>query len=508
MKPLNTQRLAWLGLVGCSLPWTTGCLSISADRFTQSFSRQTPDVSGAAPNSPRQAVASRGQANQGLASGVKSRPGQGVVASQQAGPVGLATKGPARGQAIAAKRSGSLPAVANSPVQVASATHRTKDDSPVVLASAQEGQPNVEPMYDPSLARVPMGMGPPQQGGHGPGCACCNHGGPYQPMLPSLMGGECGANCGEACAPAGPRYMDMQEYLFDGGDRWPSVKVHADGEAVGLQPEDTVVHYDTERDGTCVEPACRAMVYAPRFAAVRKVATPLQGDLALGPRAAMQPEGPGAVRERLPSPMLNQKQKIAREATVGVIEGFRDRNRGVLVDKAVPPMRLDEAFKPYEDMQLIREGILDETDRFKLQRFVAAANVWGSNEEVEVLIDGQPAAIQVNVGKAQETVVYEIEGKPQVRICKVASQQMAAPGDEIDFTIRVDNVGERDVKNVVVLDSLAPRLEYVVDSQQSSVKTEFQAVENEVGSHKLEWKFVDGMKPGDGAFIRFRCKVR
>ncbi len=330
-------------------------------------------------------------------------------------------------------------------------------------------------------------------------------------MLPALVGGEsCGPTaCGPTeCEPPQVQYMDMQEYLFDGGDRLPRVKIQTDGEAVGLQPEDTVVHYDTECDGTCVEPACRAAVYAPRFAAVRKVATPKHEDLALGPRAALQPTVPSSVKDQLPSPSLNQPQKIAREANVGVIEAFRDRNRGVPVERVVPAMRVSDAFKPYEDLQLIREGMIDETDRFKLQRFVAAANVWGSKEEVEVLIDGKQAVIQNSYLKAQETVIYEIDGKPRIRICKVASQQMAAPGDEIDFTIRVDNVGEREVRNVVVLDSLAPRLEYVEGSQQSSLKAEFKAVENEVGSHKLEWRFSEPMKPTDGGFIRFKCRVR
>lgn len=326
-------------------------------------------------------------------------------------------------------------------------------------------------------------------------------------MLASLVEG-CEVPAGDCRDGAQVQYVDPQEYLYDGGDHLPRVVIENDGKAVGLQPEDTIVHYETEKGAVCVEPACRAAIYAPRFASVRKVATPRMEDLALGTRSTLQPTVAGSLNERLPSPSLRQPIKVAREQSVGVIEGFRDRNRGVPVARVQPALKVSDAYRPYEDFQLIRNGFVFETDRFQLRRFVAAALVWGSKEEVQVIVDGQQAAIETTVSRAQETVVYEIDGKPCIRICKVASQQMAAPGDEVDFTIRVDNVGDREVRNLVVLDSLTARLEYVEESQQSNWKGDFQTRENEVGSHVLEWRFDQTLKPGEGGIIRFRCRVR
>ena len=62
----------------------------------------------------------------------------------------------------------------------------------------------------------------------------------------------------------------------------------------------------------------------------------------------------------------------------------------------------------------------------------------------------------------------KVARKPKLRIIKVASTQTAIPGETVDFTLRVDNIGTQVVGNAVILDSLTTRLEYVPDSAQSS----------------------------------------
>jgi uncharacterized repeat protein (TIGR01451 family) len=105
-------------------------------------------------------------------------------------------------------------------------------------------------------------------------------------------------------------------------------------------------------------------------------------------------------------------------------------------------------------------------------------------------------------------LTYELDGKPRVRICKVASHQVAEPGDTIDFTIRFDNIGDQKISNIVVHDSLTPRLEYVEDSQKASLKAEFTSQPNDAGSSVLTWTFSERIRPGEGGYIRFQCKVR
>ena len=89
----------------------------------------------------------------------------------------------------------------------------------------------------------------------------------------------------------------------------------------------------------------------------------------------------------------------------------------------------------------------------------------------------------------------------------VASTQTAQPGEFIDFTLRFDNVGDQPLGNIVLIDNLTTRLEYVADSAQSSVKAEFAAQGNEGESLVLRWEITDPIEPGEGGIVRFRCRV-
>ena len=109
----------------------------------------------------------------------------------------------------------------------------------------------------------------------------------------------------------------------------------------------------------------------------------------------------------------------------------------------------------------------------------------------------------------QSVYTYEMPaGKPRLRVVKVASKQNARPGETVDFTIRFDNVGDRVIGNVTVIDNLNTRLEYVPDSQECTVKAEFSVSDNEHESAVLRWEITEPMKVGTGGVIRFQCRVR
>ena len=76
------------------------------------------------------------------------------------------------------------------------------------------------------------------------------------------------------------------------------------------------------------------------------------------------------------------------------------------------------------------------------------------------------------------------------------------------FRSRYDNIGEQPVSKMVVTDSLAPRLEYVDATQQSSLPARFSTTPNEAGSSILRWEIDQELKPGEGGFVRFDAKVR
>jgi uncharacterized repeat protein (TIGR01451 family) len=346
-------------------------------------------------------------------------------------------------------------------------------------------------------------------------CATCTpriggHGLRYRAIYPQLNGScapaDCEVPCGPECEPD-VRCVDPQEYIFDGGDREPLVRIREDMTQSGLDPEDTVIQYTTANGQTFAQSGCRVAIYAPRFASVRKRTGPQTAELALRPQASLQPDGPGIVREQLPPvSIMKPVAPIAKDA-VRIVEAFRDRQRPLPSEMIIPMGVVSDAFKPFEDLDIIRLGDLLGTDPAKLALAAAAARAWSNVDELKVLVDGQEAVVETDLKQPQETLTYEFKGA-RIRLCKVASEQIASPGDVISFTIRFDNVGDSPLKNLVLSDSLAPRLEYVDASQQASMPASFSAIPNEAGSKVLRWEFDNPIKPGEGGIVRFDAKVR
>jgi uncharacterized repeat protein (TIGR01451 family) len=81
-------------------------------------------------------------------------------------------------------------------------------------------------------------------------------------------------------------------------------------------------------------------------------------------------------------------------------------------------------------------------------------------------------------------------------------------GEEIEFTLRFDNVGNRVIGNVTIVDNLTTRLEYVPDSQKSSLEANFSTQPNEGDSVVLRWEIIDPLPAGEGGVLQFRARVR
>ena len=325
--------------------------------------------------------------------------------------------------------------------------------------------------------------------------------------------GSCPDHTG--CGPDSPvasQPWDQQEYIFDGGDREPAVVVISDGSVAGLQVEDTIMHYETEDGRLLVDPSCRTKIYAPCFAAVRKVTNVSTNGMAIAAIPASQPAGPVSLNDKTPSQSLMLGQQIKREDGVKLMEEVRDRNRGVPAEGIIPFVAINDSQRAMEDVDFIHSGIIREDQWWKVARGAEAALQWDGIDGVHIFI-GDDEALQVkDTQKPEELYVYKLK-EARVRICKVASDTLANPGDEITFTIRFDNSGEQPIKNIVILDSLSPRLEYIEASQTSSVvnvvdAADFSTTPNEVGSAVLRWEMKSELKPGEGGWIRFRCKVR
>lgn len=317
----------------------------------------------------------------------------------------------------------------------------------------------------------------------------------------------------EGCPPgftppgiAGP--WPRSEYLCDGGDRLPPVKVGSDWRVHGLDGEDTIVHYDTLGGGTQVEAANKVCIYAPRFGAVRQVTNFEQFDNVDQPGRVHQPlEATAAVELLPPSTTLQQDVPVA-DVAVKQMTTIRDQDPLAIAIRDIKASEFAKGFLAYEDFQIIRWGAYDNSEKARLAERVDAAVAWTADVAVQVVIDGHEAQVVNGDQKAQATFQVDAPAKGKLRVVKVASACDAKPGETVDFTIRFDNVGESDIGNVTVVDNLTTRLEFVPGSDQSSLPAEFFTQANDIGSLVVRWEIKDPIKPGQGGIVRFKCKVR
>lgn len=512
----QSRQLSWLGAQNTAMPGLTERqISLSKTPMALAHNEQPQDANSVAPVERAPLAPSVAQA--------PVPPNSIQLASTNTLRTPAATQEPVQ-DGVYTPRSG-VTASQVMPAQYKPIGKSSASENVPRIAMGPTGVPSAGDMYPPANANVPRTqlVSHPNQPAHnhaGGHCPTCNHGtGVYKPMYPRFSGnrgcGACGqSSCsGECCGPvmeqemAVPRSTDPQEYIFDGGDHDPQVRLKADLTQVGLDPEDTVIQYETMDGKTSVESGCRVAIYAPRFASVRKKTSTRQKDLALRAQTTLRPDGPGTIREQLPTAKVSGPIKAANSDGVRVVEAFRDRSRPQPAELILPMVTMSDAFKPFEDLSLIRNGDLKGTDLAKLSRGTAAARSWTNVDELVVLIDGQEALEATGSKRLADVTVYEHKGA-RIRLCKVASEQMANPGDVISFTIRFDNVGEQPLSSLVITDSLAPRLEYVEESQQASIPANFSMTPNIAGSSVLRWELEKGLKPGEGGLVRFSCKVR
>ena len=74
--------------------------------------------------------------------------------------------------------------------------------------------------------------------------------------------------------------------------------------------------------------------------------------------------------------------------------------------------------------------------------------------------------------------------------------------------MRIENVGDGPVNEIVVVDNLTTRLEYVPDSLDCDAEVDFQSIVNEAQSLRLQWKLRDSLGVGESVTIQFKCRVR
>jgi uncharacterized repeat protein (TIGR01451 family) len=277
---------------------------------------------------------------------------------------------------------------------------------------------------------------------------------------------------------------------------------------MGLDTEDTVVEYRDHEGRAHVKPSTRACVYAPRFASVLSVSEPLTGlaiDRASGthdgqPLAALH--GRTVLDEQVQRDSLYAMHMRARASSVLVQESDSSLVKN---DRPNIHAKLVNAF---EDYGFIREGLYGKVDIAILEAAIEAAFAWDGDQSLAIYAVDQAGQAVVGKRFAEDMTGIEDRRKPgDLQIVKVADKASAHAGDVVTFTIRFDNVGDRELLNVRVVDNLTPRLQFIEGSIQSSAHGSMHLEDNQAGGKVLTFEFTEPLKGKTGAFITFQCKV-
>ncbi|MDG1872534.1 MAG: DUF11 domain-containing protein [Mariniblastus sp.] len=299
------------------------------------------------------------------------------------------------------------------------------------------------------------------------------------------------------------------EYVYDGSDRGVKVQVDRSFNVSGLQTEDTVGHFDTLDGRRIVSPSNRVAIYAPRFAAVRRVDGVFNANLNLPIRALNKKLPIASAQGQDESSTTKQHLAVTRYSGSKRASGFIDQTRGIVQANTTHLFGFRNNFKPYENLSLIRLGKYSSGETARLSLGLQSAQVWEEDLGLQVTVNKATPVITRDVKTAQELLhIKSDDGTAILNVTKVASKIAARTGDTVEFTIRYDNLSNKKIGNVTIIDNLTRRLEYIPDSAESSLKAKFINQRNEADSLMLRWEITNPVEPHEGGVIRFKCRVR
>jgi uncharacterized repeat protein (TIGR01451 family) len=125
-----------------------------------------------------------------------------------------------------------------------------------------------------------------------------------------------------------------------------------------------------------------------------------------------------------------------------------------------------------------------------------------------------PKAQAVSVPLTTESVTHlqcdpcDDPQRQPLRLQKWASAQAARSGEIVTFYLRYCNASGKPLRDVAIVDSLSPRLEYVAGSARSDREAIFVLQENAAGGQVLRWEIRDPLPPAAQGIISFQVRVR
>lgn len=341
---------------------------------------------------------------------------------------------------------------------------------------------------------------------------------PVPGALPSGPGGNGSYQIPIEFTPAEPRIEVVEslqrpadEYLFDGGDR--QLPLHYNGSArVGLETEDTIVEFRDHHGEAHVKASNRVGIYAPRFGAVRTVnglhqgtsvdrlasaserqrGSGLSGQVSPGRHAVNLRATDVRMRSRASGLENNEAQLAFRQRETA---GQQIQNQSAILNLA-----------------FVKRGEFDQSSEAVLAYGIDAAATW--TRDLYPLIKGSIQTGQEVYATFQPAEMVGIDEDHKtdgdLRIVKLADRKHAKPGDIVTFTIRFDNIGDRELQSIRIVDNLTPRLEFIPGSErwEPALGKMLAPRENGEGSVILEFVLDEPLAGHSGGILTFQTRVR
>ncbi len=317
-----------------------------------------------------------------------------------------------------------------------------------------------------------------------------------------------GAQTCEVVVPSYEPDIYPDEYICDGGDR--GIKVyHDDFGRQGLETEDTVAEFTDDAGHRRIRPSCRTCIYAPQFAAVRSASMP---ELSLAvDRAAGTHDHRGTIGLRS---QLTPEIELQNDQPIGI----DTRSRASGMDRLLSQNALEQIerlarhtklINAFEDRLFLGRGELDRTEEAYLAQEVQLAATWTRDLNPVIVasdVGGQEVHAEFSV---EEYVGTEDQSTPgDLKIIKLVDKPTALPGDIVTFTIHYENIGDRNLYRITIVDNLTPRLEFIDGTIDSDRKGDLGVEPNGEGSVIVTFELHDPLPGLTGGTLTFQCRVR
>ncbi len=259
---------------------------------------------------------------------------------------------------------------------------------------------------------------------------------------------------------AGPIHPAEYISVYDGGDSALPAGIDRNGKLRGVDPSDTVAEYVDGCGRRRVALSNRVALCIPRFILLKVESTPYVRATARGAEAALALKGLDTFMRR---------QELVEASTKLQLEVARTR------------VKASSLLLTYAT--------------------TVAGSVQGS--QVKATVVGPETVDSI------KTLMRPEECDLPLLIIKWPDRMGAVIGDVLTFYLKYTNQNKQHpINDVVVVDNLAPRFEYVPGTAKTDRDATFTFQPNQAGSSLLRWEFTSPLLAGESGLISFQVRIR